>query len=96
MPIEYISQGYTFSLSYQELKQHHTRFSEMKDLEFLGNMPDVIHLACIICFLKEIPPYVCLTDKGIIHELVHLLSDNVTTTPLSEIRELFNTQLRLD
>lgn len=96
MPIEYLSDGHIFSLSYQELKEQHFIFSQMTDTQFLNNLPDVIHLACIICFLKEIPTYVCLTDKGIIHELVHLLSDNVTTTPLSEIRELFNTQLRLD
>lgn len=67
----------------------------MSDSEFLENLPDALHLACFICFLKEIPTYVCLTDKGIIHELVHLLKENGTTTSLKEIRELFKITLAL-
>lgn len=93
--MEYISEGQTFNLSYQELKDHYLNFCEMNDSDFLKNLPDAIHLACVICFLKEIPTYVCLTDKGIIHELVHLLKENGTTTTLEEIRDLFKLTLCL-
>lgn len=95
MSIEYLSEGTKFSLSYQQLKEHYVLFCNMDDTEFIKNIPDALHLACIICLLKEIPTYVCLTDKGIIHELVHLLKEDVTTTPLSEIRELFKVTLCL-
>jgi len=95
MSIEYLSEGAKFSLSYQELREHYLNFCDMSDSDFLKNLPDAIHLACIICFLKEVPTYVCLTDKGIIHELVHLLKENGTTTSLSEIRELFKLTLCL-
>lgn len=93
--IEYLSEGAKFSLSYQELREHYLNFCEMSDSDFLKNLPDALHLACIICFLKETPTYVCLTDKGIIHELVHLLKENGTTTSLQEIRDLFKLTLCL-
>lgn len=93
--IEYLSDNKKFSLSYQELKEHYNRFCEMSDVEFLENINDAIHLACIICFLKEVPTYVCLSDTGIVHELVHLLKENGTTTSIEEIRDLFKTTLFL-
>lgn len=95
MSIKYLSEGIEFSLSYQELRKHYLNFCEMSDSDFLENLPDALHLACMICFLKEIPTYVCLTDTGIIHELVHLLKENGTTTSLQEIRDLFKMTLLL-
>ena len=95
MSIEYLSEGMKFSLSYQELREHYLNFCDMSDSDFLRNLPDALHLACVICFLKETPTYVCLTDKGIIHELVHLLKENGTTTSLKEIRDLFKMTLCL-
>lgn len=95
MPIEYLSDGTKFSLSYQELKDNYQIFCDMDDETFIAEIVDALHLACIICFLKEIPTYVCLTDKGIVHELVHLMKENGTTTSLKEIRELFETTLKL-
>lgn len=95
MPIEYLSGSNTFSLSYKELKNQYHIFCEMSDKDFLNEIPDALHLACLICFLKEIPTYVCLTDKGIIHELIHLLKKDQTTTELKEIRELFKITLEL-
>jgi len=95
MPIEYLSEGAKFSLSYQELREHYLNFCDMSDADFLKNLADALHLACVICFLKEIPTYVCLSDKGIIHELVHLLKENGTTTEIEEIRDLFKLSLCL-
>lgn len=95
MSIEYLSEGVKFSLSYQDLREHYLNFCDMSDSDFLKNLPDALHLACVICFLKETPTYVCLTDRGIIHELVHLLKENGTTTSLQEIRDLFKLTLCL-
>lgn len=95
MSIEYKSEEKTFVLSYQELKQKHLEFCEMSDQEFLDSLEDVVHLACIICFLKEIPTYVCLSDTGIIHELVHLFKTDGTTASIEEIRKLFEESLKL-
>lgn len=95
MSIIYLSEGEKFSLSYQKLKDHYLDFCDMSDSDFLKNLPDALHLACVICFLKETPTYICLTDKGIIHELVHLLKEDVTTTSLKEIRDLFKLTLHL-
>lgn len=91
----YFSDDKKFSLSYQDLKEQYILFGLMNDEDFIKNLPDAIHLACIICFVKEIPTYVCLTDTGIIHELVHLLKENGTTTSIEEIRNLFDTTLKL-
>ena len=96
MSIEYISDGKKFLFSYQELKTKYNLFCEMTDSEFMTNLPDALHLACFVCFLKETPTYVCLTDTGIIHELVHLLKEDGTTTSLKEIRGLFKTAIKLD
>lgn len=95
MPIEYFSGDKKFSLSYSELKENYTLYCKMSDVDFLLNLPDIIHTACIICFLKEIPTYVCLSDTGIIHELVHLLKENGTTTSIKDIRDLFKETLKL-
>lgn len=95
MSIEYISGDGKYSFSYGELREHYVNFCEMSDADFLKNLPDAIHLACIICFFKEVPTYVCLTDTGVIHELVHLLKEDGTTTSLSEIRDIFKDTLAL-
>ena len=95
MAIEYLSDGHKFSLSYQELKEQYIKFCCMSDEDFIKNIPDALHLACIISFLKEAPTYVCLSDKGIIHELIHLLKPDGTTTTLNDIRVLFKETLKL-
>jgi hypothetical protein len=96
MSIEYLSDGKKFLMSYQELKEHHYRISCMTDEGFLNNLTDALHLACFICYLKEIPTYVCLTDTGIIHELVHLsISPDTAVNQLHDIREMFNKLLEL-
>lgn len=92
----YLSDGKKFSLSYRELKTHYDYFCRLSDEEFLMNISDALHLACIICWLKEIPSESCLSDTGIIHELIHLLSGQEgTETELHHIRELFRTSLSL-
>ena len=94
--IEYNVGDTKYLLHYQELKDHYIKHLEMSDEEFMKNIPSALHLACIICFLKEIPTYACLSDKGIIHELTHLLQFGETELiNLKEIRKVFKKQLKL-
>jgi len=95
--MEYIIDGTTFDWSYSELRQGYRYFIELTDDEFLADLPAVLHFACFVCFIKEIPSYVCLSDKGIIHELIHILQSGVdgSVARLSEIRQLFKDQLEL-
>lgn len=95
MPIDYLSGGRKFSLSYQELKHTYLEYCTMSDADFIKNLPSALHLSCVICYLKETPTSVCLADKGIIHELVHLITESGTTSELKQIRDLFKTTLML-
>jgi len=96
MPINYTLEGKAFTLRYQELKEHYVRFCEMSDEEFITNLHDALHIACIICFLKEVPTYVCLSDAGIVHELVHLLDKKYANEfRIQEARKLFELTLKL-
>ena len=89
----YTVEGTTYSLSYRELKERYDVIVMIPDEWFIARIAEVIHLACIICYLKEIPAEVCLSDKGIIHELAHVLDG--TECDLAAVRELFKTTLKL-
>lgn len=94
--MEYLVEGKKYNLSYSELKDNYNVICLMGDSEFMNSLPEILHLACVICYLKEIPTYVCLSDEGIIHQLVHLL--HIPDDPiidLVEIRKLFENQLKL-
>ena len=94
--MEYRLDGRTFSMSYEGLREEHVRICGMTDAEFMEALPAALHLACVICFLKERPTYLCLSDCGVIHELVHLLHiPDGNTTPLPSIRMLFADALKL-
>lgn len=94
--MEYIIDDKRFVLSYQELKEEYLRFCKMSDNEFLGNLPAAAHLACIICYVKEIPAQVCLADTGVIHELIHLIHiPDCDLLSLAKIRKLFKESLKL-
>jgi len=82
-----------YELRYSELKADFERYSAMSDDDFLASLPQIIHFAVMIGYLKELPSSCLLADNGIIHELVHLLDG--TDADLAEVRELFDTVLRL-
>jgi hypothetical protein len=95
--MEYIVDGSHFIFSYQEVKDKCYEFSNMKDEDFVNNLPAATHLACVVCYFKEVPTYLCLSDKGIIHELIHLMHiPEGNTTTLKEIRKLFDFWIKLD
>ena len=84
----------TYKLSYQELKSEYLRFVAMDDASFRLNIIEAAHLACIICYLKESGREATISDCGIIHELLHVISGSNTRT-LADIREQFKVLLEL-
>ena len=95
MPIHYNLEDRKFSMSYTELREEYMRVIDMTDKEFMDNLPKILHVACIICFFKEIPTYECLSDVGIIHEIAHIMEDNNPVHSLKHIRNKFKDQLEL-
>lgn len=92
----YLVDNSKYSFSYQDLKDRYDLVVGFDEKEFRRQLPMIMHLACMICYLKEIPTDVCLSDKGIIHELAHLF--HIPQEPLVDIHvimELFKTQLIL-
>jgi len=82
-----------YNFSYQELKNDYHRFKDMTDKQFVKNALDILHFCCFVSYLKELPTHAVLIDDGIIHELVHLLSDEtkgLAMDRLDEIRNTFN------
>ena len=86
----------SFAFSYQELKQDYEKFNSMSNEDFLKNLPEILHFTCFICYLKEIPTSCCLSDIGILHELIHLLNNiELTNYSLDKVRENWNNILKL-
>ena len=93
----YLVDNHKYEISYQELRELYHEFKEMDDKEFLLNLPRVLHFSCIISFFKELPTYLVLGDRGIIHEIAHLLNpDTASGVNLEELRTDFNTLFKLD
>lgn len=95
-PIHYTVDGTTYSLNYQELKAEYNKVASYSDEGFMKNLPQIAHLACIISFFKGLGTQATIGDKGIIHELIHLMTDpEEPTNDLQEIREKFNKLIQL-
>lgn len=94
--MRYEVEGTFYELSYKDLREEYIGHVQMSNEEFLKNLPSALHIASVICWFKEIPTYVCLSDKGIIHELIHLLDcPEEPLVVLEDIRKLFEEQLKL-
>ena len=97
--MEYSLEGRKYEISYQQLREGYIKHCQMTDEEFMKSLPSAIHLACVICFFKEIPTYICLSDIGIVHELAHLIHiPDYTSYPnesIRDLRKLFEEQLKL-
>jgi len=94
--MEYLVDGEKFHLSYSELRDKYILFSNFSLAEFLDRLPEVLHLACIISYLKEVPSYNTLSDKGLIHQLIHLL--DIGEEPIidaEKIRQQFIKEMKL-
>lgn len=94
--INYLVDGMEYSFNYQELKSRYEDISQYSDEEFMQNLPQIAHLACVVSTLKGLGTQATIGDKGIIHELIHLMTDpEEPTNDLQEIRESFNKLIQL-
>ena len=94
--MEYLVEGKKYHISYQDLKEQYILFCKMSDIEFRSNLPSIIHFACVVCYLKEMPIYLCLSDEGIIHQLAHLIDiPDCKLIQIKQIRRLFKLHLKL-
>lgn len=92
----YIVNKKPYSFYYQELKTLYELYSGLSDENFVSTLPNIIHFACIVSYIKELKNEQTLSDEGIIHQLVHLLNGNDTSITLQEIRDEFDKLLKLD
>lgn len=88
-----------YSLSYQELREHHERLCRLSDRRFLQpkHLIESAHLACIVGWLKELSRDATIGDRGIVHELIHLMTGIAEDDPgaVKRIREQFKALLEL-
>lgn len=74
----------------EHLKFLYNKFINCSDKEFVDSLPDVLHFACYVSWVKEVDVDLLLSDSGLIHELVHLLKPGTKKfTDLSTIRKKF-------
>lgn len=92
--IDYLVGERRYGLSYSDLRQTYREFVEMHDADFVRQLSRAAHLACIICWLKELPADATIGDCGIVHELIHLMTTG-TTSDLATIRAQFARDLEL-
>ncbi len=96
--MEYIVDNSHFYLHYQELRDDYYHFINLTDAEFMlpQTLIKALHFACVVLYLKEAGPEMTVSDKAIIHELVHLLDiPDESLVDLSTIRKLFKEVLYL-
>lgn len=100
---EYRLGGHTYSFSYSELKRQYQKYVDLTDEEFMADLPHILHFTVFVCWFKQLQARDLLSDIGLIHELVHLLTldnyadgvDEEQGTSLGSIRAMFNETCRL-
>jgi len=83
--MQYVVSGTKYNLSYKELRELYHKYLLYTDEEFRKNLPEILHTACVICYLKESGNESTLSDKGVIHLLVHQL--HIPEEPLESLQE---------
>jgi len=83
--MEYLVADNKYHLSYQGLRESYNQYVALTDEEFREKLPEILHLTCVICYLKECGNESTLSDKGVIHLLVHQL--HIPEEPLESLQE---------
>ena len=94
--MEYLINGNKYNLSYSDLRNRYNEICSLSLQSFLGRLPEILHLTCMISFLKEVPSYNTLNDTGLLHELIHLL--HIPDEPLvsaEKIKKQFEEEMKL-
>lgn len=83
--ISYKVDGSTFSFNYDDYHDFYCKVLTEDIYYFYDNLVPILHLTCVVQFLfgdaKE-----ALSDKGIIHELVHLM--DLENEPLIDAKDI--------
>lgn len=94
--IHYLIDGVEYSFNYQELKFRYEDICQYSDKQFMEELPEIAHLACIVSYLKGLGTQATIGDKGIIHEIIHLMTNpEEPTNNITEIRLKFNKLIQL-
>lgn len=94
--IEYIVGETKYAISYRELREAYSRLTNMDNAAFLKALPEAIHTACVISWFKELPADATIGDRGVVHELAHILHLGETDeSEILRIRALFSKLLEL-
>lgn len=94
--MEYLVGEKKYNLSYSDLRERYHEFCNLSDDEFKSRLSEILHFACIVSYLKELPNECTVSDEGIIHEISHLMCFIHTFGELKLVREKFGKLLRLD
>lgn len=95
-PKEYKIGKTNYQLDYQMITYQYDTFKAMSNDEFLEKILDAIHFACYISYVKNLNTKQTLSDKGIIHELVHLTKESTRKfQDISKTRKKFNKLLKI-
>ena len=85
-----------FLFDIKSLQYSFKQYKNYNDEEFLNDIENILHFAVYMCWLKEIPSDICLSDDGIVHQLVHLLKRSTKKhSDIKEIRKNFNKFLKI-
>lgn len=88
-------------MDWWELVSLYEKFIDISDEEFVEQLPEIIHFACIVSYVKDFGNDATVGDMGIVHRLVHLLHfgveypDNDNGDTLEDVRRQFKTVLKL-
>jgi hypothetical protein len=93
--MQYLVNGKKFEMSYKELREEYLKVCEYSPEEFLDKVSEILHLVCIIFYLKEVPTSVALADDGLIHELAHWIDNIEWVTSEAEVMSMFREQCKL-
>ena len=94
--MDYTINNKRYSINLNELQFEYNKVISYSDQQFLDNLVEITHLACVIAFYKKLDAIDTISDEGIIHQLIHLMHiPNEPLIVLSDIRFLFNQKLKI-
>jgi hypothetical protein len=80
----------TYVYDYMYVDEMRRTIINYSDQEFLDNIPKILHFTCFMSFILDIDSVDTLSDVGVIHELVHLLSEGTKGyVSLDSVRDKF-------
>lgn len=81
-----------YGFKYSEIKRDYDYFKGLSDKEFKKKIVSALHFTVFVCYVKEISSDDCLSDEGIVHQMVHLIQG---IGSLKKVRKQFNSELKI-